>query len=155
MKPACLYRYLVSIAIISALTGCGSESTTSRNVDAGYTPLQKVPTYPVSGTVLYQGKPAPGAWVQFRSIPGSNQTHFGCEVLTNSEGKYVCETYQEGDGLPAGTYDVRITLPVTPMPDYRDGETDRLNGRYNSPQKAPFRVVVKAGPNVIPPFQLR
>jgi hypothetical protein len=78
------------------------------------------PVYPVSGQVIYQGKPLEGASVTFSPVEGEGST-FGASGRTNAEGRYSLTTFTQDDGAPAGRYHVTVTK-ATPIvyPDPRD-----------------------------------
>jgi hypothetical protein len=74
------------------------------------------PVYPVSGQVVYQGKPLEGASVTFSPLEG---THGGAGQ-TDVEGRFSLTTFEANDGVPAGKYRVTVTKAeaiVTPHPD--------------------------------------
>jgi len=84
------------------------------------------PVYPVSGQVMYQGKPLEGASVTFSPVEGEG-SEFGASGQTNAEGRYSLTTFTQDDGAPAGRYHVTVTK-ATPIvyPDPRDPSTVNL-----------------------------
>lgn len=71
-------------------------------------------TYPVTGTVTHNGKPAEGAMVRFELADGSRSA-IG---KTDANGKFTLTTFSASDGALAGQYRVAIlkyeTLSPTP-----------------------------------------
>ncbi|HWL07938.1 MAG TPA: hypothetical protein VNQ76_06020 [Planctomicrobium sp.] len=72
--------------------GCGSNG------------VEKPATFPVSGVVIYQGKPVEGATVAF-STEKAPRISSG---VTDSEGKFALSMFKAGDGAVAGTHQVTI-----------------------------------------------
>lgn len=64
-------------------------------------------TVPVTGTVLYNGDPVPGAQVTFR---GGGFTAFG---LTGTDGRFQLTTSADGDGAVPGEKQVTVTKRIT------------------------------------------
>ena len=61
-------------------------------------------TYPVTGTVTYNGQPVDGATVAFQSVEGSH----GSTGVTDTGGKYTLTTFKSGDGALPGEYSVKV-----------------------------------------------
>jgi len=61
--------------------------------------------YPVSGTVLYNGKPVENATVSFLA-DGAPRAATG---VTDAEGKYQLTTFDLNDGAVAGTHKITVT----------------------------------------------
>ena|SRR5262249_31418822 len=86
-NPALLL--LIATALVA---GCSSGSN-------------RPPTYPVSGTVTWKGKPVEAARVIF--VPQSAVE--AAAGITDAEGKYRLTTFVAGDGAQAGEYRVKVT----------------------------------------------
>ena len=136
---------LVGVVALAALAGCG-ESIPSL-------PQQKV--YPVTGKVTFRGKPTEGIRVTFVATVPIDERYFNSEPFTAADGTFRCTTYKEGDGLPAGVYNVWLTWPEQPNEDQRSMEFDRLGSRYNNPNAPAYRITVKEGDNPPLSFDLR
>lgn len=89
---------VVWVVACSVLAGCGSGSD--------------FPLVPINGVVTFSGGPPPKEGrVSFSQLPGT-----GIEGLPNRpgranfgiDGKFVATTFESGDGLLPGKYDVRI-----------------------------------------------
>jgi len=112
--------------------------------------------HPVSGAVLYQGKPAAGATVFFRRRGGDTMNDHAIMGIVQKDGSFtlVCGPY--GKGVPAGEYDVLIQWRQDlkqPRGSARKGE-DRLKGRYADAKRPRLHAVVKAEVNHLPPLEL-
>lgn len=83
-----LYAFLGVIGLL-LVSGCGPEST----------------IVPVSGEVIYQGKPIPEAKVMFLS-PDSPRT---ASSLTDAQGRFNLTTFTKGDGAVIGEHKVAIS----------------------------------------------
>lgn len=76
---------------LAFLSGCGGQSG---------------PTlHPVTGTVLYNGRPVEGAVVAFRG-EGALRLATG---TTDSQGRFELSTLKEGDGTVAGKHQVTVS----------------------------------------------
>ncbi len=138
------YTLSLAAAIVAALvaTGCSQADTLN----------------PVTGKVLYQGKPLAGALVSLHPENGKTSPPTG---LTKEDGTFSVMT---GDtaGAPAGTYRVTVICQA-PLETKAEGlsfgpsfETeDRLSGAYANRDKSQITVEVKAGPNQLEPFDLQ
>ncbi len=85
-----MIRILSLLALVCLLCGCSGSG--------------RPPTYPVTGTVLWNGKPVQGARVVF--IPtGAEESAAG---ITNASGKYQLTTFVAGDGAQPGEYRVKV-----------------------------------------------
>ena len=96
----------------------------------------KLKTYPVTGTVLVDGKPADGAMVIFCPInPGPEIEQLRPSGKTDATGAFALMTFESGDGAPAADYKVLVKWPAPAQVDARDGRggrpgPDRLRGKY-------------------------
>lgn len=90
---------VLTLSVIA--TGCGEKG--------GARPAP-AKTFPVKGTVTYQGKPLPEALVLFRSKDGK----WTASGRTDTDGKYKLTTFNPGDGAPAGEYLVSVTAFESP-----------------------------------------
>ena len=112
------------------------------------------PVYPVKGRVLFQDKPAAGAFVVFVPVnepPEPTDPRPG--AYADEEGVFTLNTYGTGDGAPAGEYIVTVVWREKGTGD--EEGPDRLQGRYGDPKNSKLRATVKEGPNELPPFRLK
>lgn len=81
-----------NVALIAIISGCG------QSVDR---PL----TYPVSGTVMYNGAPIAGASVSFWG-EGASRAATG---VTDADGKFQLSMFAANDGAIAGTHTITVS----------------------------------------------
>jgi hypothetical protein len=112
-------------------------------------------TFPVSGRVLHDGKPAAGARVQLNTVGGGLTLVQLCpHAEVSADGSFRLTTFRTDDGAPVGTYALTLTWP-SPPPRGRDEGPDRFKGRYADPRKPLRQVHVVAGENVLEPIILK
>jgi len=106
----------------------------------------EVPVYPASGTLTVEGEPAYGAYVTFHPVDDVGMTKGNRPFTRVSEdGTFTVTTYDTGDGLPKGNYNVTVTWPEDP--EARGPSPDRLNGRYADPESSGLGVTIDEGGN--------
>lgn len=140
---------LISVISLIAISGCG---------DSG-----RVPVYPVRGKVTLDGQPAVGAFVKFKMINGTGQTKWMMpQGTTASDGTFSLDTYEIGDGVPEGKYNVFINWPTpedgveTTAPE----SLDFIREKYANREDPQLQVEIKVSPDresdeiVIPTFNL-
>jgi hypothetical protein len=146
---------IVGTACAFSVAGCGNS--------AGLVP--------VSGKVLYKGEAAKGAVVYFQreGTPGRGQdlVPFG---IVQDDGAFSLTSEGLGDGAMPGSYSVLVewrdlaergVVPVKGKEQTNlvkrtriHSGPDRLKGRYMSASKPLLQAEVKAGPNLLAPFEL-
>ena len=106
----CFHLFAISL-LLTLCAGCGTA------VDG------RLPTYQVTGTVNYQGKPLDGADVILQ-FTEHNKASFG---RTNSSGQFTLGTYESSDGALAGEALITVskweqlpanTTPIAGQPGY-------------------------------------
>jgi len=112
-------------------------------------------TYPVKGAVLVDGKPAKDVFVSFHPKEGVGDRPYLPSGQTNENGEFVLSTFVEGDGAPAGEYDVTVTWPVRFNPISTLWEGDKLNGRYRDKAKPAVTITIEKKPQELAPFELK
>jgi hypothetical protein len=134
------------LLLLLALCGC-SESIQQK-------------TYPVTGEVRLDGKPAKGITVVLRPI---DKSKFKWEeipqAITDDNGKFSIRTYLSDDGAPAGEYRVGIALMAPPSDEgddqvKRDANAPRFPIKYADPEKSGLQATVDPKATVLPPFDL-
>ncbi|WP_145093085.1 hypothetical protein [Anatilimnocola aggregata] len=115
--------------------------------------------YPVSGELFVQDTPAAGALVILRPLEqaDANTWPMGFPRATVADdGSFQFETYDEGDGAPAGKY---VLLAEWRGNEDVGEETDdsvrqnRLDPIYNDPGLSPWTVDIAAKRNRLPRFE--
>lgn len=138
-------QVLAALALVGII-GCGPS---------------KPETHPVTGIVLFKGKPVEGATVTFSSGDSS------AVGRTDAQGKYSLTTFERDDGAAAGEYKVRVLKYDTPpAPAAAGGGSDEnyvpppleesappppkslLPEVYSSSTRTPLSFTVQPGENV-------
>lgn len=132
-------RVLCVLAL--GLAGCGG-------------PPGPVAVHPVSGQVIYDGKPQPGVqvWLIPTNAPMVPQIPHNPGGVTGADGRFKLGTYAADDGAAEGTYQVMLRCPVKEQEDQEQDEDLFLN--WYSGVNSKLKAKVKAGPNDLPPFTL-
>jgi hypothetical protein len=140
---ACFY----GLTCVAVSAGCGDG---------------KIATYPVTGTVQVDGKPAEGVVVVFCPAEGSDefrkQRPFG---NTDAHGKFNLTTFTPQDGAPEGEYKVMINWPAARGaagggdPNRQAAQMDRLRYRYINPETSGLKASVSSEATEVPAFELR
>lgn len=130
----------LSAVLAFACLGCGSGP-------------KEVPVFPVSGKVLFRGKPATGAQVVFQSVDGKTDGTRP-NAIVDKDGGFKLTTRAKDDGAPAGDYKVLVVWRVSEgNPD--DGRTRNvLPEKFNNPEQTPLKATVQANPNELETFEL-
>jgi hypothetical protein len=138
-------RLIPSLLLAAAIAGCHRSAPR----------FESLPTYPVEGRVLVQGKPAEG--VQVFLHPRAAAQRGKPRGTTDAEGNFRLRTYHDGDGAPAGEYAVTIYWPGPYNPKMAVEDqmpADRLGGRFMDPARSPLQATVSAGPTTLPPLEI-
>lgn len=120
-----------------------------------------VAVHPVSGQVLYDGKPVAGIEITLLPtdapmVPAIPRNPRG---VTDEQGRFTIGTFGDADGAAEGGYQIICHWPKTAPGTEGDeeevdpSEDDRLL-RWYDPLHSKFSVRVKAGENVIPTLKL-
>jgi hypothetical protein len=124
--------------VASALLCLAGTATLVSCSDKDYA---EVPVYPASGTLTVEGEPAYGAYVTFHPVDDVGMTKGNRPFSRVSEGgTFTVTTYDTGDGLPEGKYDVTVTWPEDP--EARGPSPDRLDGQYADPKSSGLQVTI-------------
>jgi hypothetical protein len=127
----------------TALVGCKEQQ-------------ERAPTYPAQGSVRFDGRPTPGAFIVLHpktpiEPPAPNPTGY-----VDANGQFVLHTYSANDGAPEGEYDVAIRWQKLVK---KDGESSPgpnvLPPKYANPKKSNLTVQIAAGENQLSPIDLR
>lgn len=143
-------RFLIAVSLSLILFGCGKERLGP----------ERVTTVPVSGTVLVDGKPTPDVVVTLHVVELRNEGGVYTsqpQAITDKEGKFAISTYEEADGVAAGTYAVTFEWLTYNVIRNQWGGKDKLNGRYSDPKATEFKVEATGDeeePIVLEPYKL-
>ena len=132
---------LILAAPLAALTGCGEKA---------------IPVVPVSGKVLFQGQPAPGAQVVLHPVVKETDRVFSATGKVQDDGTFKIGVNVDGDGAPPGEYVATVQWFKVVQSDGGSGPGPNvIPVTYSDPAKSPLKVTVKNGPTELEPFQLR
>lgn len=120
---------------------------------------KRVPLFPASGGVTYQGKPLANAFVLLRKEQ-SNPEVPSPSAITGEDGSFALTTYENQDGAPAGDY--VVTISTAPRVAERrvslkkaEPPVDTLKGKYADPRSSGLRATIMPGTNTLEPFDLK
>lgn len=139
---------ILPAAVLAA--GCGYDPDTA-----------PVVPHPVTGKVLYDGKPAAGVVVTFMpsdapTVPRIPRNPRG---VTGPDGTFTLTTFADGDGAAEGGYQVVLSWPdetavVEESDEEKESKPDRLMGWYD-PLHSALNYRVTPGENAVPAFELK
>jgi len=137
-----LNRSVIILFFVFLLVGCGSQ--------------KRVSTFPVSGKVLVNGKPAVDLFVTFHPTPKKDGQSFMPYGKTDEKGDFQLNTFANGDGVPLGDFLVVFEWREKSgaFKNQFNG-TDRLKGKFSNPESSTFKVSVINGSNILEPFELK
>jgi hypothetical protein len=139
-KRFCLIFGLVACASV-VLCSCGRSN--------------RLPVYPVKGTVLVDGKPVKGVHLSFWPENGAADVGaYSPQAETDENGAFVLSTYDAGDGAPAGKYFVTARLPERYNIVSNQWEGNKLKPMYNDPKSSKLSFQIEPQPNELPPIKL-
>src|SRR5438046_1248625 len=123
MTPERLARALPALALLVLTAGCGSA--------------RPIRCHPVTGQVIYDGKPAAGVRVYLMptSAPMVPQIPSNPHAVTGSDGRFSVGTYGDADGAPEGGYQIVLYWPKGPeggSESSEGDESDQLLGWYDA-----------------------
>jgi hypothetical protein len=107
----------------------------------------------VTGKVLFEGRPAEGALVQFHPAEPSGSPPLIPQGHVGADGTFRLTTYRYEDGAPAGRYQVTVLWAV---PSKGGDGYDKLlvPDRYLKPATSGLTATVPAEAIELPPFEL-
>ena len=126
-------------AVLLAALGCSDSN-------------KPVEVHPVSGQVMYGGKPAVGVKVYLMptSAPMVPQIPANPSGITGPDGRFTITTYKDGDGAAEGGYQINLFWPTKSADGGREeNETDKLLGWYDG-VRSKLSIQVKPGKNEVP-----
>ena len=136
------------VACAAALSSCGRQAS-------------QMPLFPTTGELFVGGEPAAGARLAFRPIGDESTERWPAgypRAVVDGAGKFAVETYEPGDGCPAGEYAVLVTWPVT-VPGAENSEeaetVDRLRGRFATAETSTLKAKVETRPTQLGRYELK
>jgi hypothetical protein len=90
-------------AVAALVVGCGKGRP-------------RMTVYPVSGKLTVAGKPAPGLTVSLRPKRTLADTRCVPVAIVGPDGSFTMQTYEPGDGAPAGEYSLFVSAPSEMSP---------------------------------------
>ena len=101
-------------------------------VAGGCTKTDKIAVYPVSGRIMYDGKPAVGVQVVLlpTSAPTVPDIPANPHGVTGADGRFTLSTYGDNDGAAEGGYQVVLFWPLEAKEGEEESKEDRLLGWY-------------------------
>jgi hypothetical protein len=112
---------------------------------------KRVPVFPVSGQVLFGGKPIPRALLVFHPAGESSLRPLGA---AEEDGSFTLSTYDDGDGAPVGEYIVTVEWRRLATIDDDKPPPNLLPAKYTNPKTSGLTARITEGDNVLPPIQL-
>lgn len=130
---------LALIPLAAVLSGCGEA---------------RVPVYPVSGVVKFNGKAPTGAQIVLHPAGNSEPTEVTPVGIVQSDGTFKVTAYDPGDGAPVGEYVATVEwFKVVSDPGGGGGPGPNvLPKKYASSKTSPIKVSVGDGPTEIEPI---
>ena len=135
-----LFAFVALAALLTA-SGCGET---------------RVPVYPVTGKVTFQGKPPVGARVVLHAANPSDIDDVAPSGAVQSDGSFVITAYEPGDGAPEGEY--TATLQWFKLVGDAGGSAPGPNvlpKKYANAATSPVKVSVATGPVQIPAIVIK
>jgi hypothetical protein len=114
-------------------------------------------TFPVTGELYVDGKPAESAFIYLYPAGGglaeNAPTAYG---QVDKDGHYTLSSYGKDDGAPAGDYVVCFSWRArSGLTKQRFDGPDMLKERYNDKDKSTYKVTIKQEPNALPRYDLK
>lgn len=141
-------KWLTLAVCTIAMAGCGGSDETG--------PVEVVP---VTGQIIYDGKPAAGVRVVLVPIdaPSPPRIPQFANGMTDAEGKFKLTTYTPGDGAPEGGYQV-VLNGTKKSEKENDGieaedDTDLFQNWFDT-MHSNLKVRIAKGKGDLPPFKI-
>ena len=126
---------LITLSFLSLLNaGCGGGNSNEKQV------------FEIKGTVMVDGKPVDQIQVALHDKAGldSKQPTYP-QGFTDESGKIRISTYADGDGAPAGEYNVTFSWQEFDLMSRSYAGPDKLNTKYSDPKTTTFSLSLGAG----------
>ena len=110
---------------------------------------ERVPTFPIKGQVLLNGKPVKGLVATFHPQGGVKFAEgLTPRGVVDDQGNLSVTTFDPADGAPAGEYVITFALYEPARPRLGSGgkeRTDLLDGKFKDPATSTHKVAVTDG----------
>lgn len=110
LRSVVCVKYLVPVLVVGLASGCGGGGTGEKK------------TFPVSGKVMFDGKPMVGGG-SISFVPMAKKDARSAGGAINDDGTYSVMTYKEGDGAVPGEYRVVINQVTVKEPENKGDES--------------------------------
>jgi hypothetical protein len=136
-------RFLM-LSALALIAGCSSAASDQWTKD-------RPTTFPAEGVVTYKGQGVEGASVTFAPADRNGTAAY---AITDAEGKFILNTFDDKDGAAAGDYSVTVTkkhVDTTPNPKDPNGpplksvEKSLIPAKYASSGTSQLKATVKDG----------
>ncbi len=125
------------------LDGILAENLQRPETTEAGTVVARLPTFPVQGRIMFDGKPVAGAVVTLHSeVRGTRGRPDG---WTDQNGNFAVSTYRANDGAPAGDY--IVTVVWRKRNDDGTLGPNQLPESYSDEKTTPLRLAVREGSN--------
>lgn len=116
---------------------------------------ERLPTFPVQGSITFKGQPIVGAVVALHPKNAPADKAISPHGNVTADGSFDITTYSRADGAPEGDYVVTVFWykPVKKGADTVAGP-NVIPNKYTSPETSDLIVKVAAGPNTLEPIRL-
>ena len=127
--------YSITLSVLSLLNaGCGSGNSNEKQV------------FEIKGTVMVDGKPVEQIQVALHDKAGlDNKQPTYPQGFTDAAGNIRISTYADGDGAPAGEYNVTFSWQEVNLMSRSFSGPDKLNNKYSDPKTTSFSLSLGAG----------
>ncbi len=124
----------------------GEDLKTIETAEEGVIDYHRRPTQPVRGTVTFDGKPVPGAYVVLQEA-SKQPRPARADAFTDADGSFRLSTYTANDGAPAGEYAVTVVWRKPFHDETGKPGPNHLPAQYADAKTTPLKVTVKFGTN--------
>lgn len=114
---------------------------------------QRPPLHPTQGSLWINGQPAEGAMLVLHRVDEPSFDARGTRPMAtvDAQGNFVLTTYQQGDGAPAGEYQVAILWFEDPD---SSSPWDKLGSRFADPTRSEIRLSVGPEQDELEPIRI-
>jgi hypothetical protein len=138
-KRICGLFSLASLVAILVASGCNTET--------------RVPVFPVSGKLTYQGQAPVGAQVVLHPVNTSGTNEVAPTGIVLDDGSFKITAYDPEDGAPQGDYVATVQwFKITK--DVGGPGPNVIPKKYTNPKTSPIKITVSGGPTEVPPITI-